>query len=897
MKHLLRLLAIITITGLNINAAHATHAAGMDLSYQCVGNNQYLFYATFYRDCNGIEAPFSLPIDIFSISCNYNATFTANLVFSTQGSDTISHLAGLCPGFNSQCVGGTYTGYEQYIYSVVVTLPFECNDWVAATHESARNDAITNLETPGNYDLYVECHMDNTGGLCDNSPLFSIIPLAYCCVNQLFVYNHGAYDPDGDSLVYTLVNPLDTLNGPIPYSSTTLNPTYPLYTTTGDFGFDNLTGEMTCTPNSNQIAVISVRIDEYRNGVKIGSTQRDLQVVVRPCNNNVPEIPLGIENVSGAQQIDPNTIVVCPGATVEFDLVGVDVDAGDNLTLNTNLSATIPTATFDTSGINPITGHFTWNTSPADSGFYVFTVTIADNGCPIKGQQVYSYTIEVSKPPVDAGPDSAICITNPVIQLNVTGQAPFLWNNSSYINDPTSATPVATLPDTGTYMFVVTGDVGGFCERNDTVYISVDPNVIPTGSVVPDTVCAGDPVDLSVTSSGGSGGLTYTWTSIPPGFTSNDPFTTANPTVPTKYVISISSGACINYDTVSVYARPLPASDFTVNPLTLCEGQVAGISYNGASVSTNQYDWGFSNGHVVNGTGSGPYNVSWDTAGTKTVTLTVTDPHGCHSTNTIDVTVNPNPDVSFESITGGCEPLTIDFTNTSTGGASYMWTFGDGTTSTEESPSHTYNTGVYDVSLTVTSPAGCVTSINLPNYIEVLPVPIADASVVEDITHPWDVSQATFHFQNNSQNATSYSWDFGDGTTSTDVNPTHSYTTVDTFYVVLTASNIYCSDTIRLGPIIVVFYNEIYFPTAFSPNSDGTNDAFHELQQVGLTSLFYAVYDRWGELIYETNQTDGRWDGTYKGEPAEVGVYVWYAKAVMVNGTHVDRKGNVTLVR
>jgi hypothetical protein len=179
----------------------------MDLTYQCLGGNQYLFVATFYRDCNGISAPSFLPIDVSSIACTYQQTFTANLVYSTQGSDTIAHLAGLCPGLNSQCTGGTYQGYEQYIYTAVVTLPSQCTDWIIGTHESARNDAITNLSSPGSYDLYEECRINNTVGICNNSPIFSTIPLAYSCTNQLFVYNHGAFDVDGDSLVYSLGKP------------------------------------------------------------------------------------------------------------------------------------------------------------------------------------------------------------------------------------------------------------------------------------------------------------------------------------------------------------------------------------------------------------------------------------------------------------------------------------------------------------------------------------------------------------------------------------------------------------------------------------------------------------------------------------------------------------------
>lgn len=503
----------------------------------------------------------------------------------------------------------------------------------------------------------------------------------------------------------------------------------------------------------------------------------------------------------------------------------------------------------------------------------------------------------MSKPPVDAGPDTSICISNPVIQLQVNGQAPFLWNNGGFLNDATSATPTATLPDTGNYTFVVTADAGGLCERNDTMVLTVDPNVFATASLFPDTICSGGLVQLDATVTAGNGNYLYQWTSNPPGFSSTANSTTDNPTVSTDYIISVTSGACKSFDTVSVVARVLPSSDFTVNPTVLCAGQVASVVYTGIAAPDYSFDWNFANGNVMSGTGSGPYNVSWATAGQITVTLSVTDQHGCTSTNAVTLTVNVTPDVSFESITGGCEPLTVDFTNTSTGGVSYQWSFGDGTTSTEENPSHTYSAGLYDVSLTVTSSENCTAGITLPGYIEVLTVPVADASVTEDITHPWDLSQATFHFQNSSQNATAYNWDFGDGTSSSEVNPTHTYLSLDTFYVLLTASNKYCDDTIRLGPIIIVFYDELFFPSAFSPNNDGANDQFHELQQVGISNLYYSVYNRWGQLVYETNAIDGRWDGSFKGKPADVGVYVWYAKADMVNGSHISQKGNVTLVR
>ncbi|MCS6917963.1 MAG: hypothetical protein NZM08_09825, partial [Chitinophagales bacterium] len=133
MKNFYRLFVALFLL-LPVRKAGATHAAGMDLSYTCIGNQTYQFVATFYRDCAGISAPTQLPLDLTAVGCNYVVTHYMSLVFTTQGSDTISHLAGLCPSYNSTCVGGPYQGYEQYIYAIVVTLPIICSEWIAATH-------------------------------------------------------------------------------------------------------------------------------------------------------------------------------------------------------------------------------------------------------------------------------------------------------------------------------------------------------------------------------------------------------------------------------------------------------------------------------------------------------------------------------------------------------------------------------------------------------------------------------------------------------------------------------------------------------------------------------------------------------------------------------------------
>ncbi len=875
----------------------ATHAAGMDLTYTCIGNQTYQFVATFYRDCSGISAPTQLPLELLAVNCNYTVTHYMSLVYTTMGSDTISHLAGLCPDLNSKCVGGPYQGYEQYIYAIVVTLPIICQEWIAATFLSARNDAITNLMNPGSQDLYVECRFTNANGICDNSPVFTTIPLAYSCTGELFLYNHGAFDPDGDSMTFELVNPLNDYNDPIPYSSPLLNPNYPLFTTTGSFGFNASTGQMDCIPSSNQIAVISVKVKCYRNGVFIASSIRDLQVVIQGCSNDIPTIPEGIENVVGGVLIDSNVVQVCPGALLEFDLVAVDINAGNDLFISSNLNTSIPGASYSVSGNNPATMHFVWQTLPTDVGTYVFTVTVKDDACPISGQAIYSYTVIVYPLVVNAGPDLLVCETNPTVTLNVTGVPPYLWNNAGWLNDPTLQNPQANLPGLGTYQFIVTAGVGTSCEFKDTVLVTVHEDFTSVVTAVPTVLCGEGTVQLQASLSGGLGNYSYAWSSIPAGVTGSGASLTHNPTTTTQYILKSTSGGCIHYDTVTVVVVPLPGATFLL-PDAVCTGTVTTLSYTGGAGAAAQYDWDFGGAVVLSGSGQGPYQLQWNTPGSYTVSLVVTDNYGCVNSFQKAITVYQSPTAAFSAPQGGCAPFTVTFVNNSQYGDNYLWDFGDGTTSTAFSPTHTYDEGIYTVSLTVTTVDGCTATLVLTNYIEVIAPAIACATVDEDLNKKYDVSQATFHFHDCSQNATSIVWNFGDGTTSTQSDPVHTYTHPDTFYVVLTASNKYCSDTAMIGPIYVVYWNVVHFPSAFSPNNDGRNDFFHEVGGLGIVSLKYEVYNRWGELVFSSdNLNDPGWDGTYKGQLCEVGVYVWKATATFINGASVTQTGNVTLVR
>ncbi len=460
------------------NEAFASHAVGADLSYQCISGNQYRITLNFYRDCSGVNAPNSPSVTISSASCGQSFSRTLFL----QSSDEVEVL---CPGQinNSTCNGGSLPGIEQYIYSRNVTLPAQCTDWVISYDLCCRNAAITNLFNPGNQDLYVEARLNNTGGFCNSSPVFTKLPVPYICTNQQVSYNHGAIDANGDSLVYTSINPLHNPSSNIPYVGV-FNPGNPLFTS-GGFSINALTGQIVFTPSSSQNAVITVKVDEYRNGVLIGSTMRDMQFVIIPCGNNLP-------TATGVNGTLNYTTTFCSGQNNCFTISTNDANASQILTLNWNNA--IAGATFTTSGSPRPTGTFCWTPGPQHVGDHNFLVTVQDNACPLYGSNSYAYTIYVERTvSVSMSSTPLYCYGGSNATATATasggnGSFSYLWNTI-----PPKTTATITGLKAGTYIVTVTdASVASQCGVViDTVQIT-EPAAISTNLSV--SICYGDSV-------------------------------------------------------------------------------------------------------------------------------------------------------------------------------------------------------------------------------------------------------------------------------------------------------------------------------------------------------------------------------------------------------------------
>jgi gliding motility-associated-like protein len=282
------------------------------------------------------------------------------------------------------------------------------------------------------------------------------------------------------------------------------------------------------------------------------------------------------------------------------------------------------------------------------------------------------------------------------------------------------------------------------------------------------------------------------------------------------------------------------------------------------------YYWTFDDGVPATSTLSTPPQVVWSTPGLKTITLHIEE-SGCEETFDFQYTVYPDPLAGFSASNNfGCQPVEANFFNNSSNleNPSYLWDFGDGTTSTETNPSHIYeDPGIYDVTLTVTNETGCTNTLTINGIVEVYEVPVADFTADPEAA---TIDNPTIRF--NEEISIPFkiiNWDFGDGGTNDgDPNPSHTYGAPGIYMVVMyteTEHGCWDRDTLEIG---IVEDIKIFVPNAFSPNGDGLNDCFSVGGTTGDVVEYFRVmiYSRWGKEIYDAPISDPNciWDGRDK---------------------------------
>lgn len=629
------------------------------------------------------------------------------------------------------------------------------------------------------------------------------------------------------------------------------------------------------------------------NGATIsGTTVTDL-LCAGVCNGQIVVNSTGATQFSitgGAPFQASNTFSgLCAG---NYNIVAATALAGcqatTTATINTPIAMTLPTSFVDESCFGACDGSaivapqdgtspydYTWANGAPNSptnnnlcaGTYNVTVT-DDNGCTATASIIVSAPPQVAISSITMTQESCQGLCDGSITVTSAGATQYSIDNGVTFQ----ASNIFTNVCSGNYDVVAT-DAGG-CQSVGTITVTT-PNPITITPGANSTICVGQSATVSATAIGGVGALTLDWDNSLPDGTSNS----VSPVVTTTYsVFATDANGC--------FTPPVQIT-VTVNPLlqvtaqsdqSICPGENVIITANGSGGNGGPFtfSWDDGAGNILNGN-----TQTVSPTATTTYTVTLTDNCGTPSvTDAVTITVNPTPVVTFTADNlQGCTPVSVNFTNTTNIAdvGSCLWNFGDGSSSTNCNPNHVYTTpGCYNVTLTVTSPFSCVGSITTNNMICVFDFPTAEFTASPQ---PTDLFQTNISFTNLSSGASVFDWDFGIFGTSTQTTPNDIYfpdTIPGTYPVCLIATSPdNCVDTI-CHDIIIDDIFILYVPNSFTPDNDNINDLFYPVINGHDPEKYeFLIFNRWGQLIFESTQPGAGWDGRFRGLDCKEDTYVW----------------------
>lgn len=451
-------------------------------------------------------------------------------------------------------------------------------------------------------------------------------------------------------------------------------------------------------------------------------------------------------------------------------------------------------------------------------------------------------------------------------------------------------------PGDKTVVLEATGTKGCNVVSTESFFVATKPN---KPSISPSSIklCYDDILKLSTPAVNlGS----YFWTG-PNGFISSDqnpeikitgPENSGDYTLYTKVGDCVSEPTTLNIPLIDIR----PEAFFVISIYNQCLPNQNYVFIN-KSVNFTSSIWDFDGG-VETTDANGDKRVTFTTTGLKTITLTVNSPNGCTSTfsEEINVQLKPAKPIIIANQTKFCLGDTMKFAVDEVAGVTYEWTGPNNfnaSTPTIEIPVNDFNVaGKYQVLLKI---GACVSDV-----AEIVIPPIAKIPVAAFGTDPLFNSKFTtplpIIFKNNSKDADTYLWDFGDGNTSTEANPIHIYTTAGKYKVTLTAfAEEGCSNSIEIGDLIILDA-ALFIPNTFSPNQDGLNDEF-VVTVLNLKKYQLKIYNRLGENIYQTSSIFNNWNGKHKNQDVPVGTYYYVIFGTNIYNQDVKYTGSLTLIR
>ena len=733
-----RRLLISLVTALATGPAFASHIAGGYMGYTCLGQGNFTVWMYLYRDCGGggPQLPNNATIAVYNANDSLIATITASQMYlkeleiKTYGNPCLSPPSSLC--------------VEEGYYQANITLPPSVGGYVFVYQVCCRNASIINITDPDDEGATYWAKVPDPDIGCNSAPFFGEVPPLAICKNDTLMFDHSAYDQDGDSLVYYLCTAMTgPLNpnppnpppyNPVPYASG-YSAQYPLGSSTW-LTIDSLTGFLTGYPTTTGRHVVAICVDEYRNGQKIGEYHRDVEFEVVTCTVNVNAQILGSAGIG-------TPIYACGSYTVNFKNASTGAplfwwDFGTGSPADTSIA------------VNP---SFTYT----DTGTYTITL-IANKTWPCADTTTATLHLY-------PGLSNAFTWSTPTCQgvpIQFTNQSSvqfgsivsygwvFPGGNPSSSNQPN---PTVTFPTAGlkNVQLSIISSLG--CK--DTVSQPVLISPTPALSVTPSTtICVGESLQLSTTGTGA-----FDWTPLSSGLSCYDcPSPIATPSANTTYTVVLTSAAgCTNQRTVTVNLSDYPVVN-AGNDVLICGTGTTQFSAT-ASDTSGAVAWHWTPSGLVNDSViSNP--IANPPTGVTTFCVTATNQYGCATTDCLDVqrnvlSVNAGADQSY--CYGGNAQLSASSPNSP---VTWSWAPNTGL----NPPAPTINnpvaspttTTVYTV--TITDPDNCTISDSVT--ITVLDLPPIDAGPNTSVC-PGYPTQLT------ATGAASYTWQPGGDTTAT----------------------------------------------------------------------------------------------------------------------------------
>ena len=854
----------------------ARHITGGEIFYEYIGpggtagTSTYKITLRLFRDCFSGGAQLDPTVNIGIFDKLSNAT-----VSGSPFAVNLDHIQQIQKGGNIPCIiNPPQVCYQVGYYYLTVTLPDNQMGYWIAFQRCCRIDNITNLAVAiGVGATYVGsiAGTNTLGNMTSNhnsSPQFYLRDTALVCQNRNFTLDFSASDPDGDVLTYEFC---EAYSGGSEANPVVSSPSGPLYNVvpyaSGYSAFSPLGPGVTINPTTGIISgiapgagsyVITVCVNEWRNGSVINTHRKDFILKVGDCDFVAAQLPLSAVfcddfNVGFANQTPtsliyswhwdfgingtltdtsnlekpsftyPDTglysvkLVVNPGdpcsdsATMQMGLYpGFFPDF-----ISSGICVTKPTSFTDaTSTVYGAVSGWQWNfgelpasndTSRLRNPVYTYPdigiknvqlIVQSSKGCV---DTVTKDITIIDKPPITLPfRDTLICYID-TLQLAASGSGVFSWTPNYNILLANTANPLV-YPKTTTWYKIQLDDNG--CINNDSIRVRVVDHVT-LNARTDTTFCKGDGVQLGATTNG----LQFSWA---PTLNLNNPnilTPIANPSVATTYQVTAKIGGCSATDDVRVIVIPYPA----VNA-----GPDVSICYNtsvqlNASVKASNFYWrpqgSLNNPNILN-------PIAHPALTTKYI-LTATDTLGCPKPgyDTVTVTVRPKVQASAgrDTMIVFGQPLQLN----ASGGENYVWT----------PPSYLNNTSISNPVAKINS---SIDSIRYKVYVTDLQGCLDSASMLVKI------------FRTNPQ---------------------------------------------------------IFVPTGFTPNGDGLNDVLKPIA-VGVERIeYFSVYNRWGQLVFTTTINGKGWDGQIGGKPQTTNTFVWMVKAVDYTGKPIFQKGTATLIR